>query len=332
MSSSSPSCSRRPTATRSSNSCPLPSPRRRPSPSRPGRAVAVDPAPLSGWQDDGAPSRTVRARGRTAPDAAERLLDLALPSSAGAGAETSSWEERVGEGQPSLHAHALSEIAEVFSHPQERTLAETWFADLDASGFLFADLALPEAAIALLPRLQDEAEPAGLFARSLEECLSIQLRRRDRLDPVMACVLAHLPLLARRDFAALSRLTGESEAELLDILTEIRSLDPRPGSGFSLEAPAAVVPDALVVRDGVEPGGWRVSLNPDAFPRLRVRLENGESFGSGEERAFLAQCRQSASWLQRSLEGRARTILKVAEEIVRRQGPASSMAAGIFGR
>ncbi|RIY00759.1 RNA polymerase sigma-54 factor [Aureimonas flava] len=284
--------------------------------------VASDPAPLSGCRDDGAAfSDGTGPAGERHPDAAERLLDLAHGAASGAGGEPASWEERVGEGLPSLHAHAMGEIAEVFGGGDERRLAEYWLADLDASGFLFADLALPPEMAPLLRRLQDEAEPAGLFARSLEECLAIQLRRRDRLDPVMGCVLANLPLLARRDFAALSRLTGESEAELLDILSEIRSLDPRPGSAFSLAPPAAVLPDAVVTQDAGAPGGWRVALNPEAFPRLRIRLEAGAPrSGSGEERVFLAQCRQSAGWLQRSLEGRARTILKVADEIVRRQG------------
>ncbi|WP_279482748.1 RNA polymerase factor sigma-54 [Aureimonas sp. SK2] len=288
----------------------------------PSAAPVGDPAPLSGWQDDGAAfSDGTGPEGERHPDAADRLLDLPRAASAGPAPDGASWEERLGEDLPSLHAHALSEIAEVFARADERRLAEVWLADLDASGFLFPDLDLPDEVLPLLRRLQDEAEPAGLFARSLEECLSIQLRRRDRLDPVMACVLANLPLLARRDFAALSRLTGESEGDLLEILAEIRSLDPRPGSAFSLAPPAAVVPDAVVTQDKGAPGGWTVALNPDAFPRLRIRAESGlASARGGEERAFLAQCRQSAGWLQRSLEGRARTILKVADEIVRRQG------------
>ncbi|WP_061935296.1 RNA polymerase factor sigma-54 [Aureimonas sp. AU22] len=284
--------------------------------------AAGDPSPLSGRQDDGAAfSDGTGLEGERHPDAAERLLDLAYAGPGGSGAEASSWEERLGDGLPSLHAHALREIADVFGSQDERRLAELWLADLDASGFLFADADLPPDLLPLLRRLQDEAEPAGLFARSLEECLAIQLRRRDRLDPVMTSVLANLPLLARRDFAALSRLTGESEAELVDILAEIRALDPRPGSAFSLDAPVAVVPDAVVTQDRAAPGGWQVALNPDAFPRLRIRLESVPAgSANGEERSFLAHCRQSAGWLQRSLEGRARTILKVADEIVKRQG------------
>ncbi|MBB3937446.1 RNA polymerase factor sigma-54 [Aureimonas phyllosphaerae] len=288
----------------------------------------TDPVPLSGWQDDGSAFRDgAGPEGEHHADAADRLLDTRGAGSAAPGPDAGSWEDRIGEDAPSLHAHALAEIAEVFAQGEERRLAELWFADLDASGFLDAELGLPADLLPLLVRLQDEAEPAGLFARSLEECLAIQLRRRDRFDPVMATVIANLPLLAKRDFAALSRLTGESEAELLDILGEIRALDPRPGSAFSLDAPAVVVPDAVVTREAAAPNGWRVSLNPEAFPRLRVHLERGGVSGA-EERTFLAQCRQSAGWLQRSLEGRARTILKVADEIVRQQSAFLSRGGG----
>jgi RNA polymerase sigma-54 factor len=297
-------------------------------PSAEPAVAAADPVPLSGWQDDGPAFRDgAGVEGERHPDAADRLLDVRGTGSAAPGPDAGSWEDRIGEEAPSLHAHALAEIAEVFARGEERRLAELWFADLDASGFLHADLDLPSDLLPLLVRLQDEAEPAGLFARSLPDCLAIQLRRRDRFDPVMATVVANLPLLAKRDFAALARLTGESEVDLLDILGEIRSLDPRPGSAFALGAPVVVVPDAVVTREAGAPNGWRVSLNPEAFPRLRVHLERGGAAGA-EERTFLAQCRQSAGWLQRSLEGRARTILKVADEIVRQQSAFLSRGGG----
>ncbi|MBB3952257.1 RNA polymerase factor sigma-54 [Aureimonas jatrophae] len=236
--------------------------------------------------------------------------------------------ERAAPG-PTLPAHALSEIGEIFPNEHERRIALHLFADLDASGFLAVDpiavahgLGLDEAqAIALLGRLQAAAEPAGLFARSLAESLAIQLERRDRLDPVMRVVLAHLPLLARRDFVALARLTGENESDLPDILAEIRRLDPRPGSRFEAAEMVAVVPDVLVA--AADGGGWQIELNERAFPRVAVRETYARRIAAGcieaEERQFLQTCQQSASWLLRSLDQRARTVLRVAEEIVRRQ-------------
>ncbi len=225
---------------------------------------AADPVPLSGWQDDGSAFRDgAGPEGERHPDAADRLLDARGMGSAAPGPDAGSWEDRIGEDAPSLHAHALAEIAEVFPQGEERRLAELWFADLDASGFLDADLGLPADLLPLLVRLQDEAEPAGLFARSLEDCLAIQLRRQDRFDPVMATVVANLPLLAKRDFAALSRLTGESEAELLDILARSAA---RSAAGLRLlaRAPAVVVPDAVVTREAARrtAGGCRSTRKP----------------------------------------------------------------------
>lgn len=237
-------------------------------------------------------------------------------------------EELAGREVASLPVHALAEIDDVFADPAERRLARAAFGDLTEAGWL-ADPDLEAAAArlgaaaerleALLARLQREAEPAGLFARSLAECLAVQLARRDRLDPVMRRVLDNLPLLARRDFAALARLTGEDEAGLLDMLREIRALDPKPGAGLGTGEAPGIVPDVLV-RETPE-GGFAVELNGRAFPRVLVhetyRCEVGGR--AGEERRFLAECRQSAGWLQRSLDQRARTVLKVAAEIVRRQ-------------
>lgn len=278
-----------------------------------------------------APEAPDAAPGAAGPERAADLPTFGLPRS-GASSDRANGvpiEDLAGHEIASLPAHALGEIDEVFADPAERRLARTAFADLIEAGYLAEpDLAAVAARLGvdvphletLLARLQREAEPAGLFARSLSECLAIQLARRDRLDPVMRCVLDHLPLLARRDFAALARLTGEDEAGLADILREIRALDPRPGAGLGSAAAPGIVPD-VVVREGAD-GGFAVELNGEAFPRLLVhdsyRCEVGGP-ADAEGRRFLGECRQSASWLLRSLEQRARTVLKVATEIVRRQ-------------
>ncbi|MEO9788900.1 MAG: RNA polymerase factor sigma-54, partial [Aurantimonas coralicida] len=174
---------------------------------------------------------------------------------------------------------------------------------------------------AVLTTIQSEATPAGLFARDLAECLAIQLRRRNRFDPIIAAVIDNLDLLARRDFAALRRLTGEDESGLMDILAEIRGLDPKPGHAFDHEGFESIVPDVLVTE--APDGGWQVELNPDALPRVLVDnnyLRTVRSGGlSDDDRAFIGECQQSANWLVRALDQRAKTIVKVASEIVRRQ-------------
>ncbi|UIJ71661.1 RNA polymerase factor sigma-54 [Aurantimonas sp. HBX-1] len=233
------------------------------------------------------------------------------------------------ERRPSLHAHALGEVADALAPGIERKLGEALVEHLDENGYLWraTDIVAAELGVdadtveAVLARLQREATPAGLFARDLAECLAIQLQRKDRFDPVMRTVLAHLDLLARRDFAQLRRLTGEDEAGLMEILSEIRGLDPKPGHAFDHHGPEAIVPDVLVT--AAAEGGWQVELNPEALPRVLVDNDYLKIVRRGrlsdEDRSFIGECHQSANWLIRSLDQRAKTIVKVASEIVRRQ-------------
>ncbi|MBO0905126.1 RNA polymerase factor sigma-54 [Jiella sonneratiae] len=237
--------------------------------------------------------------------------------------------EDLADRQISLHAHASKEVAEILGEATLRRIGEALVEHLDESGYLRTDAAAVAASLdecerrvgTAIVRLQEEATPAGLFARDLAECLAIQLRRQNRYDPVIAVVLDNLDLLARRDFSSLRRLTGEDEAGLLDILSEIRGLDPKPGHAFDHDGSEAIVPDVFV-REAAD-GSWHVELNPDALPRVIVDNSYLTAIRNGamrdEDSAFLSECQQSANWLVRSLDQRAKTVLKVATEIVRRQ-------------
>jgi RNA polymerase sigma-54 factor len=155
----------------------------------------------------------------------------------------------------------------------------------------------------------------------LRECLALQLDRRGRLTPSMIAALDRLDLFAKRDFASLSRLCGVSEEAVLDMLGEIRALDPRPGAAFFGAPAPAVLPD-VEVRPAPD-GGWQVELNPETLPRVLVDqtyyAEVSRQRLDVAEKQFMASCLQSANWIARSLDQRARTILKVAAEIVKRQ-------------
>jgi RNA polymerase sigma-54 factor len=187
----------------------------------------------------------------------------------------------------------------------------------EIAGRLGAGAALVEEVLAVCQRF----DPPGLFARDLAECLAIQLRRLDRFDPAMQALVGHLDLLARRDFAALRRLCGVDEGDLVDMLGEIRALDPKPGAGFASGVAETIVPD-VVVRPAPD-GTWTVELNPETLPRVLVDqayfAHVSSRAMSPAERDFLSDCMQSANWLTRSLDQRARTILKVTSEIVRQQ-------------
>ena len=230
---------------------------------------------------------------------------------------------------PTLRDHVAEQIAFAFSDPVERLIATELADHLDVAGYMASDLAEtverlgadPVQVDAVLSRLQ-EFEPAGLFARSLSECLALQLRRKDRLDPAMAALVDNLELLARRDFGALTRICGVDEEDLLDMMAEIRALDPKPGTRFETGTSEMVVPD-VSVRPASD-GGWTVELNPDTLPRVLVNQTYfatvaGKMAKNAAGQEFLSECLQTANWLVRSLDQRARTIMKVATEIVRQQ-------------
>ena len=137
----------------------------------------------------------------------------------------------------------------------------------------------------------------------------------------MQTLLDNLDLLARRDFKALSQICGVDEADLLDMLEEIRGLDPRPGMAYESSPTQSIVHDVEVSQ--APDGTWRVELNNDALPRVIVDrqyyAEVSRSKLKKDEKTFIADCLANATWLERSLDQRATTILKVATEIVRQQ-------------
>jgi len=164
-------------------------------------------------------------------------------------------------------------------------------------------------------------DPPGICARTLSECLAIQLKERDRFDPAMQALLAHLDLVARRDFSALRRICGVDDADLSDMIAEIRRLNPKPGLSFGSSVVQPIVPDVFV-RPSQE-GGWLVELNSDTLPKVLVNQtyysEVSRTAKNDGEKSYLADCLQTATWLIRALDQRAKTILKVSTEIVRQQ-------------
>jgi len=170
-------------------------------------------------------------------------------------------------------------------------------------------------------RLVQSLEPVGVGARNLNECLRLQLREKDRLDPAMSIVLDNLDLLAKRDFAALKTLSGLDVEDLSDILTEIRALDPKPGTMIESTPVQHIVPDVFV-GEAID-GSWKIELNSETLPRVLVNntyvTEISGRLNKSSEKEFFSECMQTANWLTKSLDQRAHTILKVAREIVKQQ-------------
>lgn len=212
------------------------------------------------------------------------------------------------EAPEGLHAHLVRECRLLLHKAEDIRLAEALAGSVDPTGWLTRPLAeiaaewevSAERLEQVLLKVQD-VSPAGMFARSLAECLRLQARDRGALTPVFEAVLANLPLLAEGRLDALSRIADASREEIAGIFSTIRSFDPKPGARFDASPAPALEPDLLLRR---APGGWSVELNRSTLPAIIV--------GVGEAG------REIEAW-QKALERRNGTLVAVAAEVVRRQ-------------
>lgn len=213
--------------------------------------------------------------------------------------------------------------------PVDRMIGFQLIEMLDEAGYLSGDLHDVCAMLgcdfsrveAVLFRVQ-QFEPTGIFARTLAECLSLQLRERGRLDKPMQALLDNLDLLARSDLAGLAKACNVTGLTLSALIAEIRSLNPKPAFGFNDGSTVQpIIPDVIMRRH--PRGGWTVELNDETLPRVLVNDHYYVYLNSKskrrEDKQYITECFQTANWLVKSLHQRANTILKVSSEIVRQQ-------------
>lgn len=260
--------------------------------------------------------------------------DLSSWSSAGGGGGGLPGDDEFGLEQTvadskTLRDHLLDQMSIEFDAARDRLIAAHLIDMVDAAGYLVGDLdALADqlgtdmAEIERVLTKVQALDPPGVLARDLKECLALQLRDRDRLDPYMQALLDNLDMLARRELAALKKTCGVDDEDLAEMVAEIRALNPKPGEAFDRPLDQPVVPDVLI-RKGAD-GNWLVELNSDTLPRVLVNnayYAEVSKVAAKDRKAkeYLSECLQSANWLTRSLHQRATTILKVASEIVRQQ-------------
>jgi RNA polymerase sigma-54 factor len=220
------------------------------------------------------------------------------------------------------------QLVVAIADPVRRMIGHYLIDLVDEAGYLSDDLAAAaeklgtgtaeiEAVLGILQKF----DPPGVFARDLAECLALQLKEQDRFDPAMQALIGRLDLLARRDFASLRKICGVGDEDLADMIAEIRKLNPKPGLAFGSAPVQPIVPDVFV--RPAPNGSWLVELNSDTLPRILVNQSYYAQVSAGArrdaEKSYLAECLQNATWLVRALDQRARTILKVANEIVRQQ-------------
>jgi RNA polymerase sigma-54 factor len=233
--------------------------------------------------------------------------------------------DRVEYSATSLAEHLIDQLhgASGATGDLARIIAET----LDETGYLTvpleqiaeltgAPIALVEQALELVQGL----DPPGVGARSLAECLALQARSADRYDPAMARLIDNLDLLSKGRTADLKRICGVDDEDLADMIRELRAYDPKPGCQISSAAADEVTPEVFVRQTR---SGYAVELNQATLPRLLVNRRYYQELKSGPQdkasRAWLSECLQSASWLVKALDQRARTIIKVVSEIVKHQ-------------
>jgi RNA polymerase sigma-54 factor len=236
------------------------------------------------------------------------------------------------DAQPTLQEHLREQLMISQMGSRDRALAHMIVDSLDDDGYFkaaFDELAAmvpaehdvrPEDFEAAL-RLVQSLDPAGVAARSLEECLELQLAALDPATPGRACALAivrgrHLQLLGNREWARLQHAVNCDEATLHTARALIRTLDPKPGHRFGAPEARYVVPDVLVrkLRDR-----WTAAINPASLPRVRLNRAYAEAIQSRGTNQSLSRQLQEARWLLRSIEQRFATIQRVADAIVARQ-------------
>ncbi len=230
-----------------------------------------------------------------------------------------------------LHQHLVWQLEVSRLDPRQVWIGEGIVDALNDDGYLTdscaeiarglsVDLPVAESDVEEVLAFVQTLDPAGVGARTLGECLAIQLAQLDEDTPGRGVALAiardHLQAVADKDLGLLRRQLGVDEDALQVALALVRACHPRPGSAFAGAQPEYVVPDVFVRRTEQ---GWSVELNSGSVPRLKVNQGYAGLVARSADYASLRAQLQEARWLIRSLEIRNETLLKVARSIVQRQ-------------
>jgi RNA polymerase sigma-54 factor len=227
-----------------------------------------------------------------------------------------------------LRDHIISQIHFDMPDKIDRVIALAYMEMLDETGYLLGDvedvvkkLGCSEfRAKDVLWQLQ-QFDPAGIFSRSLKECLTLQLKDKGIFDDKFAIVLDNLGLLAKREYAKLKKLCDVGDQAIKEIVEDIKLLNPKPAIGFAGEVIEAVTPDVFVRKK--TNGDWYVELNNATLPRVLINHtyhnEIKKIATTKDSKKFLSENMNSANWLVKILHQRATTILKVSTEIVKKQ-------------
>jgi RNA polymerase sigma-54 factor len=240
-----------------------------------------------------------------------------------------------GETTESLQDYLLWQMQLTPFSDRDRAIATAIIDGIDESGYLTVSLEEIQQAAkddddpvemdeveTVLKRIQ-HFDPLGVAARSVQECLLIQLNHLDAATPWLKeaklTVRDHMDLLGSRDYRNLARKLQLKENELRDVLQLIQAMEPRPGTKVTPDDSNYVIPDVAVLKKN---GRWVVELNPDAMPKIRINetyASMARNARNSSDSQFIRSHLQEAKWFIKSLESRNETLLKVSHCIVQQQ-------------
>lgn len=228
----------------------------------------------------------------------------------------------------SLREHLQRQLHLAITDPIQRMIGQHLIDMIDDAGYLRGDLYdlaeqlgtsfdLLETTLGVVQTF----EPTGVFARNIGECLALQLHEQGDLTELMQLLCSNIELLGTHKINELKRAVGVDTDELIEMIAHIRQLNPKPGHEYDQAMVQPVVPDVFVRQ--IHNGGWHIELNSETLPRILVNRSYYTTVSKGthsaDDKTYLSDCLNTANWLTKSLDQRARTILKVAEEVVRQQ-------------
>ncbi|MBN1613707.1 MAG: RNA polymerase factor sigma-54 [Deltaproteobacteria bacterium] len=246
--------------------------------------------------------------------------------------EAPNWENMLTK-KASLTDHLMWQLTLSRFSEDEFKVGEQIIGNLDQNGYLNATLEEIAEQVKLdvvfvemvLGKVQD-FDPSGVAARNLQECLLIQNRTMGESNPLVEAIIRdHLKDLEVKNYNYISRKLKVSIQDVLDAVLLISVMDPRPGSIYNDESAQSIIPDVFVFKSGDE---YKVVLNEDGFPRLRISnfykemMGNARSGASRSEdagRKYIREKVQSATWLIKGIQQRQKTIFRITESIVRFQ-------------
>jgi RNA polymerase sigma-54 factor len=260
------------------------------------------------------------------------------PLSTGSGTEFEGrdlFENQGGAGE-SLREHLMWQLNLIPMSQEDRAIVMALVDAINEDGYLIESMDSIQASLSgdmeMVPTLEEieavlhlvqQLDPVGSGARSLSECLLLQLQHLPEdtpwLEAARALVRDHLESLGSHDYRQLTRSLRVTEEELQQIVALIQTLNPRPGGLISNETPEYVIPDVFVRKQN---GRWQVELNPDIAPRLRINplyASFVRRADSSQDNVYLRNHLQEARWFIKSLQSRNETLLRVASAIVEQQ-------------